>query len=287
MADTDLVVTEQERNVDQDKVREFFDVDPDVVLAKVVLYGDVSKLTPREKVNYYNALCHAYGLNPAAKPFDYLTLKGKDVLYANRNASDQLRRIRGVSVYKLEQGRDSDDEDLYFCIAYGEDKTGRKDVGTGYVNIAGLKGEALGNAKMKCETKAKRRMTLSICGLGMMDESEIESIEPQYVEHPTPDVLQEYREKIYKALEDNVTYLSEGIQRESEDNMEVAKTVGDFRTILDTIEKDASSNRQREARADTKEKWKNIGEPIGELAKEAVDAELDEADEQNAELDIF
>jgi hypothetical protein len=41
------------------------------------------------------------------------------------------------------------------------------------VNIEGLKGEALANALMKAETKAKRRATLSAVGLGMMDESEI------------------------------------------------------------------------------------------------------------------
>jgi hypothetical protein len=29
---------------------------------------------------------------------------------------------------------------------------------------------------MKCETKAKRRVTLSFCGLGMLDESEVESV---------------------------------------------------------------------------------------------------------------
>ena len=29
---------------------------------------------------------------------------------------------------------------------------------------------------MKAETKAKRRATLSICGLGMLDETEIETI---------------------------------------------------------------------------------------------------------------
>ena len=29
---------------------------------------------------------------------------------------------------------------------------------------------------MKCETKAKRRVTLSICGLGMLNETEVETI---------------------------------------------------------------------------------------------------------------
>ena len=32
-----------------------------------------------------------------------------------------------------------------------------------------LNGEDLANAMMKCETKAKRRVTLSICGPGMLD----------------------------------------------------------------------------------------------------------------------
>jgi len=39
-----------------------------------------------------------------------------------------------------------------------------------------LQGESLANALMKAETKAKRRVTLSICGLGMLDETEIGSI---------------------------------------------------------------------------------------------------------------
>ena len=44
------------------------------------------------------------------------------------------------------------------------------------VPIEGLRGEALSNAMMKATTKAKRRVTLSLCGLGMLDETEVESI---------------------------------------------------------------------------------------------------------------
>jgi hypothetical protein len=40
----------------------------------------------------------------------------------------------------------------------------------------------MANALMKAETKAKRRVTLSICGLGMLDESEVESIPGAAVE---------------------------------------------------------------------------------------------------------
>lgn len=38
------------------------------------------------------------------------------------------------------------------------------------------KGDARANAIMKAITKAKRRATLSLCGLGMLDETEIETI---------------------------------------------------------------------------------------------------------------
>jgi hypothetical protein len=53
------------------------------------------------------------------------------------------------------------------------------------VTVGGLKGESKANAMMKAETKAKRRVTLSICGLGMLDETEVETIpsaqpNPQY-----------------------------------------------------------------------------------------------------------
>lgn len=34
----------------------------------------------------------------------------------------------------------------------------------------------MANALMKAETKAKRRVTLSICGLGLLDESEIDTM---------------------------------------------------------------------------------------------------------------
>jgi hypothetical protein len=53
---------------------------------------------------------------------------------------------------------------------------GRRDSSIGAVVIANLKGENLANALMKCETKAKRRVTLSICGLSFLDEEELETV---------------------------------------------------------------------------------------------------------------
>ena len=57
-----------------------------------------------------------------------------------------------------------------------QDSTGRTDEDFGAVQIAGLRGEAKANAYAKAVTKAKRRVTLSICGLGWMTDAEIDSI---------------------------------------------------------------------------------------------------------------
>jgi hypothetical protein len=143
------------------------------LLEQVVIGGDLSKLSAADRVAYYRTVCESIGLNPFTKPFDYLMLNGKLVLYAKRDATDQLRTIRGISVTTL--GSQVLDE-IYVVTACGTDRTGRTDSATGAVAIAGLKGEAKANAMMKAETKAKRRLTLSLAGLGWLDEVEVESV---------------------------------------------------------------------------------------------------------------
>ncbi|HAM40549.1 MAG TPA: hypothetical protein DCP69_04240 [Candidatus Omnitrophica bacterium] len=138
-----------------------------------LITGDLGKLTSEQRVNYYNSVCKSIGLNPLTQPFTYITLNGKLTLYARRDATDQLRKIHGVNV-KLSKAERLDD--VYLAVAEATDKTGRVDTSTGAVSIAGLKGDALANALMKAETKAKRRVTLSIVGLGWLDETEIETI---------------------------------------------------------------------------------------------------------------
>lgn len=143
------------------------------MLERVLLAGDLGRLSSEDRVFYYTRVCESVGLNPLTRPFDYLTLNGKVVLYAKRDATDQLRKIHGVSVNIT--GRLTTDG-VHVVTARAKDKTGREDESTGAVTITGLKGDALANALMKAETKAKRRVTLSICGLGMLDETEIETI---------------------------------------------------------------------------------------------------------------
>ncbi len=135
--------------------------------------GDLSKLTTEERLSYYNAVCNSTGLNPLTRPFEYITLNGKLTLYARRDCTDQLRKIHTVSI-KLVEKKTIDG--VYVITASATDKSGRVDESTGAVTVQGLKGDALANALMKAETKAKRRVTLSICGLGLLDETEIETV---------------------------------------------------------------------------------------------------------------
>lgn len=139
------------------------------LVESALLGGDLAKLVPEQRLHYYRAVCESLGLNPLTKPFDYITLNGKLTLYARRDATDQLRKLHSVSIQRIEKDRH---EDIYIVTAYAVDRTGRTDASTGAVSLTGLRGEALANALMKAETKAKRRVTLSICGLGMLDESE-------------------------------------------------------------------------------------------------------------------
>lgn len=154
----------------------------DAVEAALVA-NDLSKLSQEGRMSYYKQLCESLGLNPLTQPFEYITLNGKLRLYAKRDAADQLRKINGVSIKILEREiRDG----IYIVLVEAIDKTGRVDQATGALSIGGLKGESYANALMKCETKAKRRVTLSICGLGFLDETEVETIKGATIGAPPP-----------------------------------------------------------------------------------------------------
>lgn len=147
--------------------------DGGALMESVLIKGDLSKLTPQERSDYYMQVCRSVGLNPLTKPFEYITLNGKLTLYALRTCTDQLRTVHGVSVEELAE---SEREGVFIVTAKVRNKDGRTDIAKGAVTITNLKGDALANAMMKAETKAKRRATLSICGLGFLDETEIETI---------------------------------------------------------------------------------------------------------------
>lgn len=144
------------------------------IMDQVITKGNLAELSPDQRARYYAEVCHSLGVNPLTKPFDYISLNNKLTLYATKTATDQLRKINGVSIFRVEA--ETTPDGLRIVTAYARDVSGREDMDVGAVFIKGLTGEALANAQMKALTKAKRRVTLSICGLGWLDESEVDSV---------------------------------------------------------------------------------------------------------------
>lgn len=140
------------------------------IVERVLVAGDLARLSPEERVSYYVAVCRSLKLNPLTKPFEYLTINGKLTLYARRDATDQLRRLHDISTEIVSREQVGE---LYVVRVRATTPSGRSDDAMGAVSIANLQGETMAHAVMKAETKAKRRATLSIVGLGWLDESEV------------------------------------------------------------------------------------------------------------------
>jgi len=152
--------------------------DEAAIIERVLMVGDLARLEPAERVSYYNALCHSLKLNPLSRPFEYVEFpigdgKKQLQLYARKDCAEQLRRIHRVSITNLSTQHD---DELYIVTATASTPDGRTDMDRGVVAIQNLRGQMLANGMMKAVTKAKRRVTLSLCGLGIVDETELETI---------------------------------------------------------------------------------------------------------------
>jgi hypothetical protein len=140
----------------------------------VVVGGDLSRLSPPQRLEWYRGRCEAAGLDPRTQPFQYISLQGKLTLYATKAATDQLIAAHRLGVQIVD--RKMLDCGIYEVVVRVTFPDGRTVEDVGAVPIAeSLRGEALSNSVMKAVTKAKRRTVLSACGLGMLDAEEVES----------------------------------------------------------------------------------------------------------------
>jgi hypothetical protein len=162
-------------------------------IEKVLLTGDLAALTPDQRLSYYKSVCDSLGLNPLTQPFGYITFDGRLQLYSRKDCTEQLRRRYNISLSIKSRELN---ETVYTVVASASltDKAiQRQDESVGVASVINkdgksLVGTALANAMMKAETKAKRRVTLSICGLGMLDESEVADYE--YDQRPTTEIIE-------------------------------------------------------------------------------------------------
>jgi hypothetical protein len=147
-------------------------------LEHVLGTGDLSKLSTQQRVEYYARTCQSLGLNPLTRPFRFLALNGQIQLYATRDCTDQLRKVNGITLHVVDKQIDGD---LFIVTVRARTKDGREDEDIGAVTLGQLRGESRANALMKTMTKAKRRVTLSVCGLGLTDEAELDTLPGAHV----------------------------------------------------------------------------------------------------------
>lgn len=150
------------------------------IIDRLALNSDLSQLTEEEKRQYYYFVCRKYGLDPFTNPLAFIRFRdsNKLQLYARKNCSDQLRKIHGIDAEIVHRGQI---EMAVYVEVKVTDKSGRKDTAMGAVPISTEDGRKmspvqLAHALMMCETKAKRRAKLSLCGLAMMEETEVDTL---------------------------------------------------------------------------------------------------------------
>tara|TARA_R110002020_G_scaffold255088_2_gene468877 strand:- start:6013 stop:6987 length:975 start_codon:yes stop_codon:yes gene_type:complete len=143
---------------------------------KALLENDLSALKPDERISFVKHICDKVGLEVSTKPFIYTKFNGELKLYASKGAAEQLREKHGISIEIVKAERDETNGVFWTHIkATTKD---RIDEDYGWAAITNLKGDVLGNAVGKAITKGKRRVTLSMVGLGwMLPDSDHESKE--------------------------------------------------------------------------------------------------------------
>lgn len=149
------------------------------LLEKALSIGDVSKMPPEVFGAYYQAVCYSSGLNPLTQPFEVIEFQGKKKLYAKKEAAEQLRKLHRVSTKVVSK---EVIDGMYIITVMASTPDGRMEEAQGIVCLDNLKGDAKANAMMRCETKAKRRVTFAICGLGFAEAGESDVVDAEVVQ---------------------------------------------------------------------------------------------------------
>lgn len=144
---------------------------PEAARQLAIAGEDLRRLTVYERALFKIMLCQELRLNPLLNCIDYIESNGKLKPYINSLGVSQLRATYGISVKITSTTFGKiNDQDFVQIKAVAMDAQGRSDEALAVVSLLDkygkpLKGESVANAIMKCETKAKRRSTLSLVGV--------------------------------------------------------------------------------------------------------------------------
>lgn len=246
--------------------------------------GNLAQLQPDQRMNYLHALCQSVKLNPLTRPFQFMDLQGKLVVYATKDCADQLRARDKVNIEIIGK------EEAHGCytVTVKASVNGRSDESCGSVPLtypdqkkeweggrftyvkhprAGqpFQGEERANAIMKAETKAKRRVTLSICGLGMPDEEDARLMaEAELEREQTETAGVPMTDSEYKAIGDTVVGLWNASAEEPDP--QVAYELRERAKLLEKSAREPEPEEHKEMMAEAKEKTKAIEKPVEMLS---------------------
>lgn len=203
-------------------------------IKSMVVNNNFDQLSAEQRTSLVYAICSHMNLTPLTQPFSFIKMNGRTVLYATKDCANQLRNLHKLSVTAT--CGEIDRNGMIKVIARAENREGRFDEDLGVVYAGKMQGDALGNAMLKAMTKAKRRVTLSFCGMGFLDETEVQTVKTMEAEKKreiapviVPDVN---RMKIIKDTQDMIQAVGFG---------QTAKLLKIKKSLLQEIWKDGSA----------------------------------------------
>jgi len=181
---------------------------------EAIFMGDLERLSPEARNEYYRYRCEMLGLDPFGHPFDYIRTPidktrtaFKTVLYANKNCAMQLTAKRHVSTKIVKTITEAGIHIVTIeascpLISNGHILGTRSAENIGATAVAGYGGVDLANALKKAVTQATNRAIFTLCGVAELDETEItqikgayQSITPEEVERGLEQLKQAYPQK--------------------------------------------------------------------------------------------
>lgn len=147
-------------------------------LEAAMLGNDMSRLTDAERVGLVQGLCEYVGIPFVPGAFVYIPRKGGGGLglYASKLCAELIRGKHRIDIQVLDRAVENG---VLTVRVKGTMPDGRSDESIGAVPISPkATADDAAMAYMKCETKAKRRVTFSLVGLGSIPSDD----DREYVE---------------------------------------------------------------------------------------------------------
>jgi hypothetical protein len=140
--------------------------------------GSLDQLSSAQLIEFRAKLINYLGLNKWTLPFRfYSDTSGGIYLYATKECCAQLRELRGISVINTtDYVRDDVLKTITIKIT-GVNKNGRTSIATGSVCYENSLPADYHNHIMWAETKAMRRLTLDLSGLGVLADIEVRDMQ--------------------------------------------------------------------------------------------------------------